>query len=36
MNIPGADMAMSEARKIVEYFNKSTQQTAKLVNFQKE
>lgn len=28
-------MAMSKARKIVEYFSKSTQQTAKLINFQK-
>jgi hypothetical protein len=27
---------MSKARKIVEYFNKSTQQTSKLLNFQKE
>lgn len=33
-NIPGADMAMSKARKIVEYYSKSTQQTAKLVEFQ--
>jgi hypothetical protein len=29
-------MAMSKARKNVEYFCKSTQQIAKLVNFQKE
>jgi hypothetical protein len=29
-------MAMSKARKIVEHFTKLTQQTAKLVNFQKE
>ncbi len=27
---------MSKARKIVEYFNESTQQTSKLLNFQKE
>jgi hypothetical protein len=27
---------MSKARKNVEYFNKSTQQTSKLLNFQKE
>jgi hypothetical protein len=27
---------MSKARKIVEYFNKSAQQTSKLLNFQKE
>ncbi len=33
-NIPGADNAMSKARKIVEYFSKSTQQTAKLIDFQ--
>ena len=35
-NIPGANMAMSKARKIVEYFSKSTQQTSKLLKFQKE
>ncbi len=29
-------MVMSKARKIVEHFSKLTQQTAKLVNFQKE
>ena len=29
-------MAISKARKIVEHFSKLTQQTAKLVNFQKE
>jgi hypothetical protein len=33
-NIPGADKAMAKARKIVEYFSKSTQQTAKLLEFQ--
>ncbi len=35
-NIPGANLAMSKARNIVEYFNKLTQQTSKLLNFQKE
>jgi hypothetical protein len=37
-NIPGANMAMSKAiRKIVEYyFSKLTQQTSKLIKFQKE
>ncbi len=29
-------MAISKGRKIVEYFNKSTQKTSKLLNFQKE
>ena len=33
-NIEGADKAMAKARKIIEYFSKSTQQTAKLVEFQ--
>jgi hypothetical protein len=27
---------MSKARKIIEYFKKLTQQTAKLVNYQKD
>jgi hypothetical protein len=35
-NIPGASMAMSKARKIVEYFSKLMQQTSNLISFQKE
>jgi len=35
-NIPGTNMAMSKAGKIVEYFSKLTQQTSKLIKFQKE
>lgn len=33
-NIPGADNAMTKARKMIKYFSKSTQQTAKLLDFQ--
>lgn len=33
-NIPGAEGAMSKARKIIEHFTKSTQAMKKLLNFQ--
>jgi hypothetical protein len=35
-HVPLANDAMSKARKIIEYFNKSNQQNAKLVNYQKD
>jgi len=35
-NVPNVDEVMSKARKIIEYFNKSTQQNAKLLQFQKD
>ncbi len=35
-NVPNVDGLMSKARKIIEYFNKSTQQNAKLLNFQRD
>ena len=35
-HVPNIDAVMSKARKIIEYFNKSTQQNAKLLQFQKD
>jgi hypothetical protein len=34
-NVPNIDAVMSKARKIIEYFNKSTQQNANLIQFHK-